>query len=194
MVFSRRVRDSGLIDALEEGEAESFDGSVWRVVRDGRDPRHCGSSGGRWDDRTFDVLYTALERDGTIAEMYFHLSRGQPVFPSKIRYRIFELSISLSRLLRLSTLDDLEKIGLDVATYGQLSYIDRQHEYPRSQDIAETAQFLDFDGILVPNARWNCANIVVFCDHIESSAIQVTKDHGLIAWPAWRRDNIGSAN
>ena len=103
MVGARNVRDSDLIDALEKADTEPFEGSVWRVVRDGKDPCLCGNSGGRWDDRTFDVLYTATELDGAIAEMHFHLSRGQPVIPSKVRYRIFELSISLSRLLTLPT-------------------------------------------------------------------------------------------
>ncbi len=185
MIAPGGVRDSDLIDALEEGRVEPFEGTVWRVVREGKDPCLCGSSGGRWDDRTFDVLYTSAERDGAIAEMYFHLSRGQPVIPSKVRYKVFELSITLSRLLMLQTLDELEKLGLDVRTFGQLSYDNRLSEYPRTQDIAETAHFLDYDGILIPNARWNCANIVVFCDQLPSGALEVAKDHGLIDWPNW---------
>ena len=56
----RSVRDNTLIDALEWSEVELFEGILWRVVRDGRDPRLCSSPGGRWDDRTFDVLYTSL--------------------------------------------------------------------------------------------------------------------------------------
>ena len=36
-----------------------------------------------WNDRTFDVLHTASKAERAIAEMYFHLARGQPVFPSK---------------------------------------------------------------------------------------------------------------
>jgi hypothetical protein len=121
--------------------------------------------------------------------MYFHLSRGQPVIPSKVRYRIFELSVSLSRLLTLPTLDQLSKLGFGVSTFGQLSYDDKEHEYPRTQDIAETAHFLEYDGILVPSARWNCANIVVFCDQLPAGAIYVANDHGLIDWSAWQREH-----
>ncbi len=187
MADARNVRDSKLIDALEEADGEVFEGSVWRVVRENKDPCMCGSPGGRWDDRTFDVLYTATERDGAIAEMYFHLSRGQPVIPSRVRYKIFEISISLSRLLILPTLDQLAKLEFDVGTFGQLSFDDKEQEYPRAQDIAETAHFLDYDGILVPSARWNCTNMVVFCDQLPAGAIEVIKDHGFIVWSAWKR-------
>lgn len=189
MVGVRNVRDNDLIDALEEADAEPFEGSVWRVVREGKDPCLCGNPGGRWDDRTFDVLYTATDRDGAIAEMYFHLSRGQPVIPSKVRYKTFQLSVSLSRLLALPSLDHLSKFGYDVSTFGQLSYDDREHEYPRTQDIAETAHFLEYDGILVPSARWNCANIVFFCDQLPVGALEVANDHGLIDWSAWTREH-----
>ena len=190
MVGPRTVRDSDLIDALEVADAEPFEGSVWRVVREGRDPCLCGSAGGRWNDRTFDVLYTAAERDGAIAEMYFHLTRGQPVVPSRVRYRTFELSISLSRMLKLPNLDHLAGLGFDVRTFGRLSHDDRAHEYPRTQDIAETAHFLEYDGILVPSARWSCANIVVFCDQAPAGACKVVEDHGPIDWSAWKREHL----
>ncbi len=193
MVDPRSIRDSKLIDALEERDAEIFNASVWRVVREGKDPCSCRSAGGRWDDRTFDVLYTAAERDGAIAEMYYHLSRGLPVIPSKFRYRLFELSISLSRLIKLPALDDLATLGLDVSSYGQLSYADRQREYPRTQDIAETAHFMDYDGILIPNARWNCTNVVVFCDQVPPGALEVANDLGLIDWSTWRQKQKDTA-
>jgi RES domain-containing protein len=187
MADPRTVRDSELIDALEDAEAAPFEGPVWRVVREGKDPCLCSSAGGRWDDRTFDVLYTATERDGAIAEMHFHLSRGQPIMPSRVRYKIFELSVSLSHMVKIPTIDDLARLGFDVGTFGQLSYDERVQEYPRTQDIAETAHFLEYDGMLVPNARWSCANIVVFCDAVPAGSIEVVKEHGLIDWSAWKR-------
>lgn len=188
MIGARTVRDSDLIDALESIESDAYEGSIWRVVREGKDPCQCSSAGGRWDDGTFDVLYSSVERDGAIAEMHFHLSRGQPIMPSKVRYKIFELSVSLSRLLRIPTLEDLTRLGFNVATFGQLSHDERIQEYPRTQDIAETAHFLEFDGMLVPSARWNCANMVVFCDQILAGSLDIVEDHGVIDWAAWKRE------
>jgi len=187
--MQKKLRDHRLIDALEPLPAVSFAGTLWRVVRDGRAPCQCSGSGGRWDDTTFEVLYTARERDGAIAEMWFHLKRGQPVFPSKVRYRLHELHVELDGALDLSDPVALTDLGVDMNHFGQLSYNERVMEYPRTQAIAEVAHFLDFTGLLVPSARWNCANVVIFCDHILPDALETVKDHGVIDWTAWQAQN-----
>ena len=187
------LRDLGLIDALETLPATPFNGRVWRVVRAGRDPCICSAAGNRWDDGTFDVLYTVTVREGAIAEMYFHLKRGQPVFPSKLRYTLHELQVSIDGLLDLSDIKDLAKLGLDIARFGQLSYQDRKGEYPNSQEIAEVENFIgspepgDAAGMLVPNARWDCSNLVVFCGHAGPGAIEEIENHGVIDWREWER-------
>ena len=182
MVPIRNVRDSKLIDALDQSDAECIEGAAWRVVREGKDPCMCSRVGGRWDDRTFDVLYTSLEREGAIAEMHFHLSRGLPITPSKVRYKLFELRISLPQILRLSTLKKLSDLGSDTSVYGRLSYEERESEYIRTQDIAETAHFLEYKGLLVPNARWNCSNLIIFCELAPMGSFEVFKDEGVIDW------------
>lgn len=187
MIKSTKRRDSALLDAIEAVDPTPFEGSVWRVTKDGRDPTHCSASGGRWDDGTFDVLYTSLERDGAIAEMHFHLSRGQPVFPSRVQYRLHELSVTMPRALRLLELDALGRLGMDIQNFGRLSYQEREAEYPRSQDIAEVAHFLEFDGLIIPNARWRCHNAVLFCSRINAEDREILQDHGLIDWNAWKR-------
>ena len=53
---SRPIRDRGLLDALEKVRQEPCDGTVWRSVREGRDPLACWRSGGRWDDGSFGVF------------------------------------------------------------------------------------------------------------------------------------------
>ncbi|WP_439573402.1 RES family NAD+ phosphorylase [Phreatobacter sp.] len=183
----RRRRDNTLIDAIEAHRPARFEGTVWRVVREGRSPIDCARSGGRWDDGTFDVLYTAAERDGAVAEMFFHLGRGQPVFPSQVRYELHELSVALERALRLVDLAALAALGLDTAKYGQLSYEARNDEYPRSQDIAEVAHFLEFDGLIVPNARWACSNVILFCDRVPPTAMEAVHNHGLVDWAGWAK-------
>jgi RES domain-containing protein len=189
MAPPRRRRDNTLIDAIEAHQPVRFGGTVWRVVREGRSPLDCARSGGSWDDGTFDVLYTAQERDGALAEMYFHLGRGQPVFPSQVRYELHELSVALERALRLIDLAALAGLGLDTAKYGQLSYEARTEEYPRSQDIAEVAHFLEFDGLVVPSSRWACSNVILFCDRVPPAAMEALCNHGLIDWAGWARRN-----
>lgn len=180
MVKARR--DNALIDALEAIEPVAFSGPVWRLVRDGRDPLQCSASGGRWDDGSFDVLYTSMSRAGTLEEMRFHLMRGQPVMPSRVKYRMFEVDLALERALQFLDLAALGEAGLKTETFGRLSYQQKNDEYPRTQEIGEVAHFLDFDGLIVPSARLDTKNLVVFCDKVETLHESVLKDHGVANW------------
>ena len=191
MAGGARVRDAALLDALEALPPVPFRGTVWRVVRDGRHPCQCSAAGGRWDDRTFDVLYTSTAADGAVAEMHFHVSRGQPVIPSRVVYRLHELRVALHRSLRLVDLAALKALGLDVARYGRLSYVERGQEYPQSQEIAEAARFFGFDGLIAPSARWQCLNVVPFCDEVLPDALEAVRDRGPIDWARWQREPLG---
>lgn len=193
MSLSRR--DNKLLDALEEKPVEPVDLTVWRVVKEGRDPCRCSASGGRWDDGTFDVLYTSLDRNGAISEMYFHLQRGQPVFPSKLRYTLHELKATFHGAVVFPDQESLAALGVNVARYGQLSYQERQSEYPRTQEVAEAVHFLggeapgEASGIIVPNARWKCQNLVIFCSLTDPADIEEITNHGVIDWSAWEREH-----
>jgi RES domain len=181
-------RDLGLIDALEALSTRPFRGTVWRVTRDGRDPTIFAAGGNRWDDGSFDVLYTALEREGAIAEMRFHLSRGQPVFPSKVRYRLHELSVDLNGVFDLTDWGLLNRLGLDQSGFGRMPYLDRESEYRMCQRIEEAVHFLggptagEPSGFLVPNARRPGANLVLLGDYVLPEALVHHRDHGLIDW------------
>jgi RES domain-containing protein len=191
MATSRSPRDNRLLDALDALPGTSFSGTCWRVTREGRDPIQCSAVGGRWDDRTFDVLYTSTKADGAIAELYFHVSRGQPVIPSRVRYHLHELTVSLASCLKLVPLDTLQALGLRTAGFGQLSYFEREQEYPRTQEIAEVAYFLGRDGLIVPSARSAHDNLIVFCEPAGPAAIEVVRNHGPIVWEDWRKTPLG---
>ncbi len=178
----RPRRDNRLIDALERIEPVSFTGPVWRLVRDGRDPLQCSASGGRWDDGSFDVLYTSMARSGAMEELRFHLMRGQPVMPSKVSYRMFELELALERALQFLDLEQLASVGLKTENFGRLSYEQKNDEYPRTQEIGEVAHFLEFDGLIVPSARSEARNVVVFCDKVETLRHSSVVDLGLVKW------------
>jgi RES domain-containing protein len=182
MVRDTPRRDSALIDTLEAIEPVMFEGRVWRIVRDGRDPLQFSASGGRWDDGTFDVLYTSVQRQGAIEEMRFHLMRGQPVMPSKVQYRLFEIEVRIDRALKLVNLDALAAVGFDTSRFGRLSYQEKSEEYPRTQQIGEVAYFLEFDGLIVPSARYGCLNAVLFGDRVTPDALSTVVDHGAVDW------------
>ena len=43
-------------------------------------------------------------------------------------------------------------------------------DYKSSQPIGEAAHMLDFEGLIIPSARWNCENLVLFLDRIDIDA------------------------
>jgi len=180
--MASHIRDNTLLDALEDLEQTPFEGPIWRSVKEGRDPLECARAGGRGDDRSFDVLYTSVTQDAAIEERRFHLYRGQPIPPSKIHHEMFELRVVLSRVITFETMEDLENVGMNSRGFGGASYLDRESEYPRSQEIAEACFFLGADGILVPSARHASRTLVVFCDQDTEPVMEAIQSHGRMIW------------
>lgn len=177
-MVERRARDIELLDALDAQSGVSFEGDVWRIVRAGRDVLEGSAPQARWDPGTFDVLYTSLERDGALEEIHFHLSR-QPVFPSKLKSVLHRISVKTRRTLKLADFAALSALGIVPERYGDLSY-------ERSQEIADAAFFLGFDGLLAPSARWECQNLILFMDRVEPGDL-IVLDSEPIDWAAWRK-------
>jgi hypothetical protein len=173
-----RARDLDLLDALDELPRVAVHDSVWRVVRSGQAPLLCRPSLGRWDLGHFDVLYTAFDADGAISEMYFHLSR-QPVFPSTIQFTLNEIEVTTRSTLKFADLGELEPLGVSPDEYPSLLC-------ERTRQIGDAAAFLGFDGIIAPSARWNCLNLVVFCDSLTPDDLSLTGSR-TVDWETWRR-------
>lgn len=141
----------------------------------------CGRPGGRWDDGTLDVLYTSETREGAIAERRFHLYQAQPFPPSRVRYEQFELQISLKSVIRFASIEALAGVGMRVEGYGRLSYVAREREYPRSQEVGEACAFLGADGMRVPSARdVTHGNLIVFCEQPTGIEKRMVRSHGLV--------------
>ena len=161
----RRALDDRLLDLVGAIEGQPFGGIMWRVVRKGRDALDGSRGSGRWNTSEMSVLYGAADPNGAIAEINFHLSVGQSVFPSKMRHDLFELTVRTQRTLVLADL-----------------------LYDRTQEIAAAAAFLGFDGLTAPSARWDCQNIVLFLDAVTPEEIR-TVSNAQIDWQAWRKAN-----
>jgi hypothetical protein len=174
----RRARDPELIDALDARARTSFEGTIWRVVRQGRDPLEPSRAGGLWDLGGSDVLYTSMESDCAIAEVEYHLSL-QPVFPSLIRSGCHEVRVRVSQVIRLETISELVELGVDGARY-------REPLYERTREIGDAAAFLGCDALIVPSARWDCLNVVLFLEAPDPGNIETLRGPVSIDWKAWR--------
>lgn len=179
MAAAREARDVELLDALEALPHEPFGGDVWRIVREGRDPLLSYPSGVRWDPLGgFDVLYTALDPDGAHAEIFFHLNRA-PVFPSRTVYYLYTIRIQTRRTLRLADMSALAGLKVDTARYSAL-------EYSQTQAIGDAAHFLGFDGLIVPSARWQGLNLILFMDRLDPDDELAVSPCEPVDWQAWR--------
>jgi len=174
-----RVHEQELIDALAAIEPTAFTGPVWRVVRQGRDPLIGSSAGGRWSPpNIFDVLYTATEAPGALAEIGYRLSL-EPIWPSRLNHEIHELSVDMGQTLKLADFDQLKALGVDVGRYPSL-------DYARTQQVAHAAYFLDFHGLIAPSARYDCANLMIFMDKLRGDASLNAGGSELVNWQTWR--------
>ncbi|MGH6767524.1 MAG: RES family NAD+ phosphorylase [Xanthobacteraceae bacterium] len=182
MAAAGRVHDRTILDALEGRKAEALDATVWRVVRHGRDPLQAALAGGRWNATgEFDVLYTSLAREGALAEVGYRLSL-EPVWPSRIAHDIHALKARAERALRIDTLDRLAALGVNVARY-------ESFDYAATQAIAAASHFLEFDALIVPSARYEGANVVLFPERLRR-APKVTKTER-VDWGRWRKKARG---
>jgi len=180
MADHKRARDLALLDQIDAFKREPFAAPVWRIARVGRDPTLDGASSSRWCNGAFDALYTSLERDGALAEIYALFSL-QPVFPSKIVSFVHELKIDARQTLHLADLETLAILGVHAARY-------RERDYGRTQEIADAAYFLGFDGLVAQSERWDCLNAMLFTDRIAPGGIHIVESEKQpVAWDEWRR-------
>lgn len=165
------------MDAIENLSSEQFTGVVWRTAWRQRDPLIGSTGGGRWDPLGgFEVLYASTEQNGSIAEVYYHLSQA-PVFSSS-DVLLHKLNISLERVVSLDE-TALVQLGLEEPLASRC-------DYSKSQAISGAARFLEFQGMLVPSARWSCSNLVIFMDQIDINTAISIGSNELINWPAWK--------
>lgn len=177
----RRALDDRLLDLVGEIEGRPFDSAIWRVVHTGRDVLDGSRGSGRWNTSDMSVLYGAADPDGAIAEIHFHLNRGQSVFPSRMSHDLFELEVKAQRTLQLADMDQLRRLGVEDSRYRELLYT-------RTQEIAAAAAFLGFDGLTAPSARWECQNVVLFLDAIDLEQIRTISVKPIV-WKDWRQAN-----
>lgn len=182
MMDSRRSHDDRLLDALGELEGRPFFGKMWRVARQERSVLDGSRGAGRWNPSHMSVLYGSEEPNGALAEIHYHLTQGQPIFPSRVKHYLHEIEIRTDRTLVFADIEELEALGVEKRRYTEMLY-------GRCQEIADAAAFLGFDGIIAPSARWNCNNIVLFLDTIDLENVKPVRKEP-VDWPAWRARNL----
>ncbi len=178
---ARRTSHSvALLDALAVLPEVRFENEFWRVVHGNRSPVDGSKGSGRWNRQESEVLYCALEKDGALSEINFHIRRAQPVFPSRLVSFAHRMRASFTRVIDLSDISLLAKLGVDTSRFHELLY-------DETQKIGEAVGFLGFEAMLVPNARHPSVNLVVFPTNCDLDAIE-SLAHDQIDWARWQRE------
>lgn len=177
---ARQARDIALVDAIDAFARTAFSGTLWRVCREGRDPLPGSPSRSRWCRGDFDILYTSSTREGAVAEIFAFLNM-QPVFPSTLRYFAHAVRVKLTNTLKIADLPALDRLGVDITRY-------RERNYARTQEIADAAYFLGFDGLIAPSARSACMNVMLFTDRLADGDLTLeTSEPEPVDWQAWQK-------
>ncbi len=175
-----KVHDRVLLDALESLSAKPFVGDVWRTTWSKRDSLVGSSGGGRWDPpNSFEVLYTSTEPNGSLAEVYFHLSQA-PIFSSS-DVVLHHMSIDIQKVLYLDEAL-LVELGIDKPKSAR-------DDCSKSQELSSAARFLEYQGLLVPSSRWKCSNLVLYIDQLDINECITLNGNELVNWPAWKEKN-----
>ena len=174
--------DRELIDALDALTPINFNGTLWRTAWKNRDPLQGGSAGGRWSEPNgSETLYTSLEADVSLAELYYQLSIA-PVFSSRI-VQLFEIRASDLKVLDLGDVEQIRKLGINdpMATGSQ--------DLEQTRALGAVADFLENQGIIVPSVRAEGLNLVLFPGRLDLNKSLVIQKVSDINWSAWREKN-----
>ncbi len=180
-----RAHDPELLDRLAALPQTHFSGEVWRATRLNQDPSAFSYNGGRWAPpssyQSVPVLYTSLTREGAIAEMtsWLQLLVPRPNKPILVHH----LHVSANLVVALD-MTALGLLGVDVATFPERNYVAMFDEPPsRTQEIGAALSFLGVDGLIVPSARSNAHNLILF-DNANNQVSVETIDAEEVDWVA----------
>lgn len=172
------IHDPRLIDVLSKLPTQTFSGEVFRATRRNLDPITPSTSGGRWAPQDGPaVLYTSFERNGALAEIAYHWSQfdPRPTKPAMLHH----LGVQSNRTLRLIR-SDLSGLGIGSSEYDIPNY-------SRTQEVGAVVAFIGCDGLIIPSARWDCENLVLFTDNLAMDIALELKASEEVDWQLWAR-------
>ena len=150
MVFQPDPRIAETLARLPEGQ---YEGDVWKHTLPGQPPTTANTRGARWNPPEAPAVYVAMERGTALAEgQYLVALQPQPI--RGIRH-IHRGTVKLSRVLDLRDRATLQALGLSDAEL-------RSYDHTACQRVGGTAEWLGIEALIVPSARFDGANLVIF--------------------------------
>jgi RES domain-containing protein len=147
------IFDPQLLEQLEMVETIPWAGTCYRHMFANYPPDRENTAGARWNPSGCAAIYCSLESETAIAEADYYISL-QPLRPSCKR-TLYTLNARLKNVAILTDWALLNEMGVTPKLFnGNL--------YHATQLVGGGMERLGRDGILVPSARRNGANLVIF--------------------------------
>jgi RES domain-containing protein len=142
-----------LLDALERLEPQPFAERAWRHMFNDHPPDVENTRGARWNPPGVAAVYLSLTREGAIAEGD-HVIAIQPLRPRARRY-LYPVDVTLENVIDLSDREQLADVGIGMAEL-------EGDDLGPCQQVGGAVAWLQHDGLLVPSARSDAVNLVIF--------------------------------
>jgi len=147
------IYDRELLAKLDQLRASPWRGDVFRHMFGDYPPERENQRGARWNPPETPAIYTSLTRVAALAEADFHISL-QPIRPTA-RRTIYRIGVVLDSVVDLSDRSRLAALGI---SDDDLTSLDHRP----CQRVGGAIEWLENDGLLVPSARADGMNLVIF--------------------------------
>lgn len=155
------IYEPALLDRLEQLGSDEWEGVVWRHMFGSYPPSRQNTGGARWNPRGVSAIYTSLNRDTALAEAAYRISL-EPFRP-KVKRTVYRINVRLHRVVDLTARGLLAEVGV---TQEELA----ADLSPACQKVGGAVAWLGNDGLLVPSARAEGTNLVIYPGDDEDSA------------------------
>lgn len=155
------VYPPNLLDALQAIAPAPWAGQAFRHTFADYAPDVENTRGARWNPPGVAAIYTSLTREGVLAEAEHQLTI-QPIRP-RVTRTIHTLDLSLTSVLDLADTDLLTQLGVGPAELGA-------DDMSACQELGGATAWLNHDGLLIPSARNEAVNLVIFTANREPNA------------------------
>lgn len=163
--------DPRAAESLVRLEVAPFRGVVWKHTLPGQSPSAANTKGARWNPPGVPAIYVAVDKETALAEgRYLASAQPQPVRGER---QVHEAEVDLAKVVDLRDRATLRDLGISDVEL-------RSSDYEPCRKVGGTAEWLGFDGMIVPSARSEGANLVIFERRAPDFALRVTKSAKLM--------------
>lgn len=166
------VHSPALLDQLQAASIGAWSGRAFRHMFADYPPEAENVRGARWNPPGTPAIYTSLTREGVIAEAEYQLSL-QPVRP-RVGRTVYEIEVKLENVVDLSDAIALKAAHVDDEDLGA-------DNMRACQETGAAAAWLQRDGLLIPSARSQATNLVIYATNTSESHIFTVLSSEVIA-------------